>query len=497
MTRVAESLQPMGSVECAMAHISGEDRSQLLLLPDAVDDYVGPDNPVRFIDAFVAGLDLEAAGFRRVRPQEKGRPGYDPADLLKLYIYGYLNRVRSSRRLEAETHRNLEVMWLMRRLRPDFKTIADFRRDNRSAFRQVFREFVKLCGELDLYGRELIAVDGTRIKAVNNRDRNFTQAKLQRHLQSIDERLDRYLDQMSEADAHDTDGGTPVVANMREKIASLRERRKALEGHRRTLAESGEAQVSLTDPDSRAMHSGTGVGVGYNVQIAVDTKHNLIAEQQVHSKVSDLGLLAETAVAARENLAVDEIDAVADGGYYKIEDIEDCRAGGVMPYVPKPDRSLARRSGHFPKSDFRYDTATDTYRCPAGERLVPLYRNTAGKARGGTSIISYLNRAACRACALRHRCTKTAYRSIVRYENEAVLERMADRLAARLDVLDRRRESVEHPFGSIKQWMGQGAFLTRRLGNVRAEFSLTALAYNMRRAINLVGVPAMIAAAAG
>ena len=277
-----------------MTHLSGEDRSQLPLLPDAVDDYVGPDNPVRFIDAFVAGLDLEAAGFRRVRPQEKGRPGYDPADLLKLYIYDYLNRVRLSRRLEAETHRNLEVIWLMRRLRPDFKTIADFRRDNRSAFRQVFREFVKLCRELDLYGRELVAVDGTRIKAVNNRDRNFTRAKLQRRLQRIDEQLDRYLEQMNETDAQDADGGMRAVANLQEKIASMRKRREVLEDHRRTLDESGEAQLSLTDPDARAIQAGTGVGVGYNAQIAVDTRHNLIAEQQVHNKVSDLGLLAGT-----------------------------------------------------------------------------------------------------------------------------------------------------------------------------------------------------------
>ena len=260
-----------------------------------------------------------------------GRPGYDPADLLKLYIYGYLNRIRSSRRLEAETHRNLEVIWLLRRLTPDFKTIADFRRDNRQAFRQVFREFVRLCRELDLYGRELIAVDGTRIKAVNHRDRNFTQAKLKRDLQRIDERLDRYLDQMNEADADDAGGGTNTVAGLQAKIASLRKRKESLEGHRQKLVDTGEAQLSLTDPDSRSMKAGTGVGVGYNVQIAVDTRHNLIAEQQVHSKVSDLGLLAETAVAARENLAVDEIDAVADRGYFKIEDIETAKPPGSRP----------------------------------------------------------------------------------------------------------------------------------------------------------------------
>ena len=479
-----------------MAHITGEDRSQLLLLPDAVDDYVGPDNPVRFIDAFVDGLDLEAAGFQRVQPRDKGRPGYDPADLLKLYIYGYLNRIRSSRRLEAETHRNLEVIWLLRQLNPDFKTIADFRRDNRGAFRAVFRHFVRLCRELDLYGRELIAVDGTRIKAVNNRDRNFTRAKLKRDLQRIDERLDRYLDQMNEADAADAGGSAVAVADLQEKIASLRKRKETLEAHRQTLEDSGEAQLSLTDPDSRSMHTATRVGVGYNVQIAVDTKHNLIAEQQVHSQVSDHGLLAETAAAAQENLAVDKIDAVADRGYYQIVDIEACEAAGITPYVPKPDRSTARNSDHFPKSEFQYEAATDSYQCPGGERLVPLYRRSLGRSRTGACLISYVNRAACRGCVLRERCTKKTYRSITRFANESTMERMAERLAARPEVMARRQESVEHPFGSIKQWMSQGAFLTRRLGHVRGEFSLTALAYNMRRGINLVGIPALTAVAA-
>ena len=479
-----------------MAHITGEDRSQLLLLPDAVDDYVGPDNPVRFIDAFVDGLDLEAAGFQRVQPAEKGRPGYDPADLLKLYIYGYLNRIRSSRRLEAETHRNLEVIWLLRQLRPDFKTIADFRRDNRSAFRAVFRQFVRLCRELDLYGRELLAVDGTRIKAVNNRDRNFTRAKLKSHLQRLDERLDRYLDQMNAADSADAGGSTVAVPDLQDKIASLRKRKETLEGHRQTLDDTGAAQLSLTDPDSRSMHTVTRVGVGYNVQIAVDTKHNLIAEQQVHSQVTDVGLLAETAAAARENLAVCKIDAVADRGYYKIEDIEACEAAGITPYVAKPERGAGRNSGRFARSEFEYDAATDTYRCPAGERLAPRFRVSVDKWRTETYVVDYANPAACRGCAIRKRCTKGTYRRLRRFENESVMERMAERLAARPEVMERRRTSVEHPFGSIKQWMGQGAFLTRRLVNVRGEFSLTALAYNMRRAINLVGIPALIAAAA-
>ena len=479
-----------------MAHIPGEDRSQVLLLPDAVEDYVGPDNPVRFIDAFVDSLDLEVSGFGRVWPRETGRPGYDPADLLKLYIYGYLNRVRSSRRLEVETHRNLEAIWLLRQLRPDFKTIADFRRVNRNTFREVFRQFVRLCRELDLYGRELIAVDGTRIKAVNHRGRNFTQAKLKSELQRIDARLERHFERMNEADAEEEGCGTRSDPRLQEKIESMRKKKERLEGYRKSLEESGEAQLSLTDPDSRSMRAGTRVGVGYNVQVAVDTKHHLIAEQQVHGKVTDLGLLAETATAARENLAVNQIDAVADRGYYKIEDIENCEISGVTPYVPKPDRSKARSRGQFPKSAFRYDAETDAYACPAGARLVPVWRTRVSEARCETHVIHYANRAACAGCGLRGQCTTGRYRSITRYENEAVMERMADRLAARPEVLDRRRESVEHPFGSIKQWMGQGAFLTRRLDNVRGEFSLTALAYNLRRAINLVGISAMIAAVA-
>ena len=465
-----------------MAHITGEDRSQLLLLPDAVDDYVGPDNPVRFIDAFVDGLDLEggwipARSAQRQGPSRLRSRGSAEAVYLRV-SESYSVEPQAGDRDASQPRGDLAATPAEARLQDDRRLPAR----QSACVPGGFSQFVRLCRELDLYGRELIAVDGTRIKAVNHRDRNFTRAKLKTDLQRIDDRLDRYLDQMNEADADDAGGRAAAVADLQEKIASIRKRKETLEGHRQTLDDTGEAQLSLTDPDSRSMHSGTRVGVGYNVQIAVDTEHNLIAEQQVHSKVSDLGLLAETATAARENLAVDEIDAVADRGYYKIEDIEDCEAAGITPYVPKPDRSTARRSGHFPKSDFQYDDSTDTYRCPAGERLVPLYRRSVGKSRTGTYLVSYANRAACRGCGLRERCTKNTYRRITRFENEATMERMANRLAARPEVMDRRRESVEHPFGSIKQWMGQGAFLTRRLGNVRGEFSLTALAYNMRRA---------------
>lgn len=475
-----------------MAHISGSDRSQLLLLPESVDDYVGADNPVRFIEAFIDGLDLEAAGFVRVTPKATGRPGYDPADLLKLYIYGYLNRVRSSRRLEAETHRNIEVIWLLRHLRPDFKTIADFRRDNRAAFRQVFREFVLLCRQLDLFGRELLAVDGTRIKAVNNRDRNFTRKKLKTSIQANDERLEEYLKRLDDGDAQeDSTPGGGRADNLADKINAIRDRRDRLKGHLEELDRSGDDQLSLTDPDSRAMAPGTKVGVGYNAQIAVDTKHKLIAEQEIHSKVSDMGLLAQTAQAAKDVLGVERIDVVADRGYFKIEDIEACEAAGIDAYVPKPVRGPAIREGLFHKDTFRYDPGNDVYICPAGQRLEPRYK---GKVRDNVTI-DYINRAACLDCLLRPRCTKGNFRKIHRFENEAVLDRMAARLANRPEVLDQRRESVEHPFGTIKQWMNQGAFLMRRLENVRGEFSLTALAYNIRRAITIVGIGALIEAA--
>lgn len=478
-----------------MAHLSGTDRSQLLLLPEAVDDYVGPDNPVRFIEAFVNGLDLAAAGFARVMAKETGRPGFDPTDLLKLYVYGYINRVRSSRRLEAETHRNVEVIWLLRHLKPDFRTIADFRRVNRSAFRQVFREFVILCRQLDLFGRELLAVDGTRIKAVNNKDRNFTRGSLTKFIREADEKLADYMKRLDESDAdEDKVGGADPSGrggDLAEKIAAIKDKRDRHKALLDELDRTGEDQISLTDPDARAMARMTKVGVGYNIQLAVDVKHKLIAEQEVSNQVLDMGLLAPTTAAAMETLGVERIAAVADRGYFKIEDIEACERAGITAYVPKPIRSPVARDGFFLKEDFSYDADKNAYICPAGQELPPRYY---GKSRENVKVM-YCDRKVCKSCALRPRCTAKSYRSITRLENEAILDRMATRLAARPDILDRWRESVEHPFGTIKQWMNQGAFLMRRLDNVRGEFSLTALAYNIKRAIIIVGVPGLIAAA--
>jgi len=475
-----------------MSHITGHDRSQILLLPESLDEYVGPENPVRFIDAFVDGLDLAAAGFIRVASKVTGRPGYDPKDLLKLYIYGYLNRVRSSRRLEAETHRNIEVIWLVRHLKPDFKTIADFRRDNRNAFRPIFRQFVLLCRQMDLFGRELLAVDGTRIKAVNNKDRNFTRASLTKFIELADAKLDDYLHRLDQSDASESKTGGSRVKNLAEKIAAIRERRTRCKDMLAQLDKTGEDQISLTDPDSRAMAAHTHVAVGYNVQVAVDTKHKLIVEQQVTNRVVDMGLLTQTAEPAKEVLGVETIDVVADKGYFKIEDIEACEKAGMVPYVPRPQRGPSVKAGLFRKDEFQYDAPTDSYVCPAGQRLHP-YSSSLLR---GLKKINYVNKLACDDCTIRAQCTGGTFRTVSRLENEAVLDRMQDRLAKRPGVLDRRRETVEHPFGTIKQWMNQGAFLMRGLEKVRAEFSLTAFAYNLRRVLNLVSFTELMAAVA-
>ncbi|MFD2207676.1 IS1182 family transposase [Kiloniella antarctica] len=475
-----------------MTHISGNSRSQLLLLPERVDDYVGPDNTVRFIDAFVDGLDLKEVGFTRVQSKSTGRPGYDPADLLKLYIYGYLNRIRSSRKLEVETHRNIEVIWLLRHLKPDFKTIADFRRDNRSCFKKVFREFVLLCRQLDLFGRKLLAVDGTKIKAVNSKANNFTRVSLSKMIKEADERLDTYLKRLDEGDKGDVEViHSATDQNLAEKINHIKTRQNQHKALLEQLEETGESQISLSDPDSRRMMGGsTGHRVSYNAQIAVDCKHNLIVEQEVCNQGFDLGLLAKTAGPARSILGVEEIEVVADKGYYKIEDIEACEKDNLIAYVSKPQRGSSVAAGYFSKEVFRFDERGDFYICPAGKQLSTRY---ISKLRDNTRY-TYCNRAACRVCPLRSRCTNKGFRKVSRFENEVVLTRMAERLKKRPEMMNLRRCSVEHPFGSIKQWMNQGAFLTCRLENVRGEFSLTALAYNMRRAINLVGVKGLMAA---
>ena len=474
-----------------MSFITGMDRSQTLLLPESLEDYVGAQHPVRFLDAFVEGLDLKACGFGRTEPAQTGRPPFAPGDLLKLYLWGYLNKVRSSRRLELECGRNLEVLWLLRKLQPDFKTIADFRRENAGAFKQVFRQFNLLCRDLGLFGGELVAIDGTKLKAVNNVARNFTPEKLRASLERIDARLLEFLAALDAGDSAEPPpsaaGAAPVRGGLKEKIDALRARQQCYQEALAAMEESGATQVSLTDADSRRMRK---VGVGYNGQIAVDARHKLIAAAEVVNEPTDHGQLAPMAAAAKEALGVEKLKAVADGGYYDHGQIAACAGIGVESYVPRPRKGSAEAGGRFGKEEFSYDANTDTYRCPGSHTLS---RETAWLKRGEPHL-AYANPDACRNCALKAQCTTGAYRRITRWEGEAIVEAMHARVAAHPEVIAQRKAIVEHPFGSIKFWQEQRTFMMCGLEKVRGEFHLSALAYNMKRAINLVGMERLLEA---
>ena len=473
-------------------YIEGVDRGQSTLFPACLEDWVDEANPVRVIDVFVDELDLGGLGFGRAEPEATGRPGYHPSVLLKLYIYGYLNRVQSSRRLEREAGRNVEVMWLTNRLMPDHKTIADFRKDNGAAIRKVCSQFVALCRQLGLFAASGVAVDGSKFKAVNNRDRNFTAAKMQRRMEQIDKSVARYLDQLDSADREEpSQARTTKTARLTEKIAKLKEemqRLKALEAQR--LA-TPDQQISLSDPDARSMAtSGRGSGVvGYNVQAAVDTKHHLIVAHEVTNVGSDRSQLTDISNKAKAVLEVERLEVVADRGYFNSEEILACEEAGITVTLPKPLTSGAKAQGRFGKQDFRYLADEDVYLCPAGERLT--YRFTSEE--HGLILRRYWT-TACPTCAIRDRCTKGKERRISRWEHEHVLEAVQRRLDENPQAMRQRRETVEHPFGTIKLWMGATHFLMKGLKNVRTEMALNVLAYNLTRVMNIIGIGPFMAA---
>lgn len=473
-----------------MGYKAGIDREQQILFPETLDEYVSPDNPVRIIDAFVAKLDMSEMGFERAVPAREGTPGYDPRDLLKLFIYGYLNRTRSSRRLERETHRNLEVIWLVRKLRPDHKTIADFRRKHPKALKQVAREFVKLCVKLDLFGAELVFVDGSKYRAANGKDRNFTEAKLKFLLERIDAHIDRYLAEIAEQDTRDEGQPGATDPQLREKLEALRERKKEYEGYRDALKESGEGQVSLTDPDSRLMKLHGDKKVCFNAQIAVDAKHHLIVADDVTNQVNDLEQLAPMAIAAKEALGVEALDVSADAGYHNGSQVVECEANGVTPYAPRPKTSSKNESKNlFTKEAFTYAAERNAYQCPAGQWLEQVTQTVAD----GRTLRYYGNWSACAACPLRKRCTESKQgRRIMRTPEEERLEAMAERMAEKPGLMLQRKSTVEHPFGTTKWWWNGGYFLLRGLEKVRGEFSLMTLAYNLRRVMNILGVECVL-----
>ncbi|MFC3552519.1 IS1182 family transposase [Lysobacter cavernae] len=471
--------------------VEGESRSQSTLFPERIDDYITEDNPVRVIDVFVDDLDLEALGFDGMTPCATGRPGYHPSTLLKIYIYGYLNRVQSSRRLERETQRNVEVMWLTGRLTPDFKTIADFRKDNGSAIRKVCREFTMLCRRLSLYSQALVAIDGSKFKAVNNRDRNYTRAKVQRRIEQIEESIDRYLSALDSADR-----GAPEVAEakaerLQDKLSTLRSEMQRMKELETRVEQAPDKQISLSDPDSRSMAtSGRGSGmVGYNVQSAVDAKHHLIVAHEVTNVGNDRSQLASIAKLAREAMNIDDISVVADRGYFKGEEILACEEAGITAYVPKPQTSGSQAKGLFGKRDFRFIAEENEYRCPAGERLKWRFSTI----EDGMQLHCYWS-SACQGCALKAQCTPSKQRRIKRWEHEAVLDAMQERLDRDPDKMNVRRQTVEHPFGTIKSWMGSTHFLMRTLNNVRTEMSLHVLAYNLKRVMRILGTQPLMEA---
>jgi transposase len=472
--------------------VEGMDRGQSTLFPECLEDWIADDNPVRVIDVFVDELDLAELRFGGVEPEVTGRPSYHPSVLLKLYIYGYLNRVQSSRRLEREALRNVEVMWLVGRLAPDHKTIADFRKDNGRAIRQVCARFVELCRTMGLLTEASVAIDGSKFKAVNNRDKNFTRAKMERRMAQIEESVARYLQQLDTADRQEPSEALKTkTERLKEKIEKLKEQMRRLAILKVQMLATPDQQISLTDPDARSMAtSGRGSGVvGYNVQVAVETTHDLIITHEVINDGTDRSQLSPMAKQAKATLGVENLDAVADRGYFDSEEILACENAGITVTLPKPMTSNSKAQGRFGKQDFRYVAAEDIYICPAGERL----SHHATTKENGLVLRRYWTNV-CQNCAIKNACTTAKERRVTRWEHEHVLEAVQRRLDEHPEKMRLRRETVEHPFGTIKARMGATHFLMKTLPKVATEMALHVLAYNMTRVMSIMGVRPLIAA---
>lgn len=463
-----------------MNHRTGLDRSQTLLFPESLEDYVTPENPIRFLDAFVGSLDLAGLGFAKAQCADTGRPPYAPAVLLKLYLYGYLHRIRSSRLLEAECHRNVEVIWLLGKLAPDFKTIADFRKDNLKPLRAVCRQFTLLCRKLELFGGQLLAIDGSKLRAVNSRERNFNEDKLKELIAHTDARLAEYFKMLDEVDAAELSAAPVDKAALQQKIAALEDKR---DWHAELLAELDEEQkqVSVTDPDTRRM-PGQGNVVGYNAQVAIDAKHKLIAADDVTNDVTDYQQLANVALQAKANLEFKQTEVVADKGYYNAAEVSRCVEANITPLVPKADTSANTARGLYGKSKFKFYADKDVYVCPAGGELS--YRFSTYELN---RELRYYRARGCQQCALKSQCTRNkANRTITREENEHLMEAMAERMKTQPAKFKLRKSLAEHPFGTIKRSLGYTHFLLKGLEKVRTEWSLITLVYNLKRVLNIV-----------
>jgi transposase len=468
-------------------------REQPSFLPPRVEDYVGPDNPVRAIEAYVCALDLEQLGFRHAGPGGgAGQPAYDPADLLKLYLYGYLNRVRSSRRLEREAQRNLELIWLLRGLTPGYRTIGDFRKNNWGALKATNRDFVLLARELDLLGGALVAIDGAFFHGDASKASIATRKRLAEQLAALDRDIEAYGKALeandAEEEARSPAGDDRGGGGMSEKLATLMAKRAKAQADLGRLEQSGETQLSTTDADARLLSKRGQSVAGYNVQVAVDEKHKLIVASEVVNDGNDTGQLYEMAKSAKEALGVETLTAIADTGYYNGSALKDCEEAGIVPYVPQAKRAgRLEAQGRFSHEDFAYDAEENAYRCPAGALLKPI---NGFKNNGGRREILYVSRkSVCNACPLRGRClsAKAERRTVYRWEHEDVIERHRARMKDAGAMMRRRACLVEHPFGTLKCRAGYRHFLVRGFDKVRGEWSLMALCYNFARVLSILG----------
>jgi transposase len=470
----------------------GTDRQQGFLLPPSIEEYVREENPVRAIDSYVESLDLKALGFGNTSEElTPGQPAYDPKGLLKLYLYGYLHRVRSSRRLEAECQRNLEVIWLLEGLRPSYKTIADFRKANLQALKAVNQDFVQLCKELNLFGAELVGIDGSFFRGNVAKEHIYTTERLQRALKYIEQEITQYLAQLDQADQQE--GGLEQEKTvLAEKLEQLRERQQKRTQQLQQLAESGATQIAEVDPDARRLSKiGKGTIAGYNVQTAVDAKHKLLVVGEVTQDGNDENQLAPMAMAVKAVLEVERLQTVQDQGYFNGEQIKTCLEQGITPYVPEPDKQgEVKQQGRFPRRVFQYDPKANCYHCPGG-KILPHTRDVQQEGRK----IGYYKAttADCAACPFRPKCVsaKTEYRTVTRWEHEAVVEAHRERMVKEgAEKMALRKTLCEHPFGTLKIWCGWTHFLLRGLDKVRAEWSLMMLCYNFKRVLSIFGLAA-------
>lgn len=471
-----------------MNYITGADRHQSTLLPPTLDEYVHPENPVRFIDAYIESLDMITLGFTRAKLCSTGRPPYRPQDLLKLYVYGYLHKIRSSRMLERETHRNIELMWLLARLQPDFKTIADFRKNNTKALKGVCAEFVLLCKGMNLFGGELVAIDGSKFEAVNHSGRSYTRKGLRQALAATEQHLQQWLGQLDQADGQENTEESPE--SIHQKIAQLEARRAELEALHEQVEEQGQTGGSLTDPDSRKMRTGHGGhDVCYNVQIAVDSKYKLIIAHAVTNDQNDAHQLLPMARQAKTALGVQAVEVTADTGYYNEQDMANCEHEQIACYVPQPEYAAGKTGGIFTEAAFIYHRELDGYRCPAGQVLP--YKSTVN-IRGKRARI--YETSACQRCPLRSRCTKAkkGNRRMYRWLHQGIVEAINERTRHHPEKVTLRKQLVEHPFGTLKRAMAHGYFLTKGLQQVSGEMSLSVLAYNMKRVLNIMGIERLL-----